>query len=116
MTWQEQYQQPDGSAAELFERDVVPRITSLWDKDLVDRACVRIGDNVLDVACGTDVVTRLAAQTATPQARLLSKMMAQERDAVIQAVARDLASAMDSVGPTGEISSAQECNVLMAAR
>ena len=54
--------------------------------------------------------------TATPQARLLSKMTAQKRDAKIQAVARDLASAMDSVGPTDEISSAQECNVLMAAR
>jgi hypothetical protein len=54
--------------------------------------------------------------TATPQARLLSKMMAQERDATIRAIARDLASAMDSSGPTDEISSTQECNVLMAAR
>jgi hypothetical protein len=54
--------------------------------------------------------------TATPQARLLSKMTAQERDATIQAIAQDLASAMASVGPTDEISSAQECNVLTAAR
>jgi hypothetical protein len=54
--------------------------------------------------------------TATPQARLLSKMMAQERDAMIQAIARDVASAMDSFGPTDEISSAQECNVLSATR
>jgi ubiquinone/menaquinone biosynthesis C-methylase UbiE len=275
MTWAEQYQQPDGSAAELFQRDIVPHITSLWAKDLVDRARVRFGDNVLDVACGTGVVTRLAAQqsgtgrvvgldlnadmlrvargiartddvpiewcegsalalpledgvfdvvlcqlglqffpdkslalhemarvltfggrllvsvftaiertpvafafanaldrhlgegassakraehsfsdsnlmaqlatdaglknvvvvpatltirfpsaldyvrpqlTATPQARLLSKMMAQERDAMIQTIARDLAGAMDSAGPPDEFSSAQECNVLMAAR
>jgi hypothetical protein len=53
---------------------------------------------------------------ATPQARLLSKMMAPERDAMIQVIAQDLASALGSVGPTGEISSAQECNVLTATR
>jgi hypothetical protein len=29
MTWQDQYQQ-EGSAAELFQRYVVQRITSLW--------------------------------------------------------------------------------------
>jgi hypothetical protein len=53
--------------------------------------------------------------TATPQARLLSKMLGQERDALIQAIAEDLTSA-DSVGPSGGLSSAQECNVLTAAR
>jgi ubiquinone/menaquinone biosynthesis C-methylase UbiE len=53
---------------------------------------------------------------ATPQARLLSKMMAPERDAMIQVIAQDLAISLCSVGPTGEISSAQECNVLTATR
>jgi SAM-dependent methyltransferase len=54
--------------------------------------------------------------TATPQARLLSKVKAQERDAMIQVIAQDLASALGSVGPTGEMLSAQECNVLTATR
>ena len=62
MTWQDQYQLDGSAVAELFQRGIVPRITSLWAKDLVDRACVRVGDNVLDIACGTGVVTRLAAQ------------------------------------------------------
>jgi hypothetical protein len=53
MTWQDQYQQEGRSAAELFQRYIVPRITSLWGKDLVDRARIRVGENVLDVACGT---------------------------------------------------------------
>jgi ubiquinone/menaquinone biosynthesis C-methylase UbiE len=275
MAWEDQYQQDGSTSSELFQRYIVPRITSLWGKDLVDRACVQIGENVLDVACGTGVVARLAAQrsvtgrvvgldlnadmlrvassvahadgspvewceggalalpfgdaafnvvlcqlglqffqdkslalhemarvltiggklllsvftsiertpvanayasaldrhlgegassakraehsfsdsdllaqlaadaglknvvvvpvkqtirfpsaldyvwlqlTATPQARLLSKMTAQERDAMIEAIAQDLNNAADFVGPTGEFSSAQECNMLTATR
>jgi ubiquinone/menaquinone biosynthesis C-methylase UbiE len=61
MTWQDQYQQDGGSAADLFQRYIVPRITSVWGRDLVGRAGVRLGENVLDVACGTGVVAALAA-------------------------------------------------------
>jgi ubiquinone/menaquinone biosynthesis C-methylase UbiE len=50
-----------GSAPELYERCLVPTITSLWATDLVDRAAPQPGERVLDLACGTGIVARLAA-------------------------------------------------------
>jgi trans-aconitate methyltransferase len=40
----------------------VPAITAKWAEDLLDRAQPRKGDAVLDIACGTGIVARLAAK------------------------------------------------------
>ena len=54
--------QLEGTAAELFERYLVPAITAKWAVDLLDRAQPHEGEAVLDIACGTGIVARLAAK------------------------------------------------------
>ncbi|WP_027571805.1 class I SAM-dependent methyltransferase [Bradyrhizobium sp. WSM1743] len=54
--------QMDASAPELYERYLVPAITSLWANDLLDRISPKRGESVLDIACGTGIVARLIEQ------------------------------------------------------
>jgi ubiquinone/menaquinone biosynthesis C-methylase UbiE len=56
--------QLEGGEAELYERHLVSAVTALWASDLVERVNVQAGDRVLDVACGTGVVARAAADRA----------------------------------------------------
>lgn len=55
-----------GSAAENYERYFVPAIGGPIAEDFVALASIRPGERVLDVACGTGVVTRLLAILVGP--------------------------------------------------
>jgi SAM-dependent methyltransferase len=57
-------------AARLYERIVARYILGPWAPSLVDAADLAPGERVLDVACGTGVVARIAAQRVGPRGRV----------------------------------------------
>jgi SAM-dependent methyltransferase len=54
------------AAPETYERYLVPALGRPFATDLVSAAEIRPGERVLDVACGTGIVARLAAERVGP--------------------------------------------------
>jgi ubiquinone/menaquinone biosynthesis C-methylase UbiE len=86
MEYHPPWQQVGGNAAEVYERQLVPAMFAPWAPRLIDLAEVRPGAHVLDVACGTGVVTRLVAE----RTGMAGRVVGLDINAAMLSVARQL--------------------------
>lgn len=63
--------QLSGSAPEIYENTMVPLWFGRWAEELLSVVALRENENVLDVACGTGVTTRLAKMNVGASGRVV---------------------------------------------
>jgi ubiquinone/menaquinone biosynthesis C-methylase UbiE len=78
------------AAAEAYEARFVPALFAEWAPPLVELAGVAPGQAVLDVACGTGIVTRTAADALRGQGRVVGLDLNEAMLAVARRVRPDL--------------------------
>ncbi len=76
--------------AEIYETKFVPAIFAQWAPLLLNAAGVEPGQTVLDVACGTGVLTRAAADRVAPTGKVVGLDLSEGMLAVARRVRPDL--------------------------
>jgi SAM-dependent methyltransferase len=77
-----------GTGAEIYERVFVPAMMGEWASRAVALANPRAGEGILDVACGTGALTRLAAKSLGPKGRVVGLDLSSEMLDVARSMAR----------------------------
>ena len=85
-------------AAQGYERLAVPAFFEQWTQHVLDGADVDAGSHVIDIACGTGVLSRAALTRVGPSGRVVGVDPAPG----MLAVARDLASGVEWAEGTAE--------------
>jgi ubiquinone/menaquinone biosynthesis C-methylase UbiE len=81
------YRHYSGTAAELYQSFFVPSMATPVSAELLGTAALQPGARVLDVACGTGVVARAAAEQVGPTGSVTGIDVAPDMIAVAEAIA-----------------------------
>ncbi|CAN5178145.1 methyltransferase domain-containing protein [soil metagenome] len=88
-------QQQTSNPAQTYEEFFGPALFKPWTHVLLDRASPQPGERVLDVACGTGIVTRSIPQLVGPTGRVVGVDISPDMLAVARSVAKPPGAAIE---------------------